>query len=323
MHAPRPRITVAVPTYNGARHLRATLESILAQDDPDFDLLVVDDRSEDETPRIVAEACGPRARFVVNPERLGLARNWNRCAELSETPIVAIVHQDDLLDPGHLRLHRDAYAEDDRLGMVVSSARMIDEAGRDVSDQHAAAVAADRTFEPGAFLATLAVGNPVRCSAVSMQARAWQKAGRFDPAYRYAVDWEFWSRLSELFPVRWVGQVTVSARWHVASETHRFKSGLDDLREVRKVMEQIQRKAGVSARDAAPARRSLARACMNRAFEAAKAGRKGLMTEALRAAFRLSPAATGRALADPRVCWRVLRAGLRPSRGASAATTPP
>lgn len=321
MHAPRPRATVAVPTYNGARHLRETLESILAQDDADFDLVVVDDRSEDETHRIVEGICGPRARLIVNPKRLGLARNWNRCAELAETPIVAIVHQDDLLDPGHLRLHREAHAGDDRLGMVVSSARMIDEAGQDVTDRHASSSGRERTFEPGAFLSVLATGNPVRCSAVSMKVDAWRGAGGFDPSWRYAVDWEFWGRLAMIAPVRWLGEATASARWHEASETHRFKSGLDDLREVGAIMERIQRAAKTPPRDAQQARAALARAYLNRAFEAAKGGRKGLMSEAIGAAARLSAATTAGVLADPRVGWRILRAWIRPSRAASATTT--
>ena len=68
----RPRLTVALPTCNGARHLREALLSIRAQERVAFDLIVSDDRSDDETLAIVREEVGDRARISVNSERLGL-----------------------------------------------------------------------------------------------------------------------------------------------------------------------------------------------------------------------------------------------------------
>ena len=50
-------------------------------------LIVSDDRSDDESLAVVRKAAGDRARIEVNSERLGLAGNWNRCAELARTPL--------------------------------------------------------------------------------------------------------------------------------------------------------------------------------------------------------------------------------------------
>ena len=68
-----PTITVAIPTMNGERHLSQTLRSILSQDHVAFDLVIVDDRSEDESIALTRLICNERARIVVNSERLGLA----------------------------------------------------------------------------------------------------------------------------------------------------------------------------------------------------------------------------------------------------------
>ena len=95
-----PRLTVALPTFDGSRHLGDALAGILEQQDVAFDLIVSDDRSDDETLAIVRERTGDRARILVNSERLGLAGNWNRCVELSRTEWVAIFHQDDVMRPG-------------------------------------------------------------------------------------------------------------------------------------------------------------------------------------------------------------------------------
>ncbi len=75
-------VTVAVPTFNGGRHLAEALGGILAQRGVAFELLVSDDRSDDNTLEVVRAAAGDRVRIEVNSERLGLAGNWNRCAAL-------------------------------------------------------------------------------------------------------------------------------------------------------------------------------------------------------------------------------------------------
>ena len=109
-----PILTVAVPTCNGARHLAEALRSILAQEGVAFELLVSDDRSDDDTLEVVRAAAGDRVRIEVNSERLGLAGNWNRCVALARTPLVAIFHQDDVMLPGHLAGARGGF----RVGRV-------------------------------------------------------------------------------------------------------------------------------------------------------------------------------------------------------------
>jgi glycosyltransferase involved in cell wall biosynthesis len=77
-HQPGPLLTVAVPTCNGAAHIAQAIRSILSQERVDFELVVSDDRSDDDTLTVVRKAAGDRARVEVNSERLGLAGNWNR-----------------------------------------------------------------------------------------------------------------------------------------------------------------------------------------------------------------------------------------------------
>ena len=115
-------LTVAVPTCNGAGHLREALRSVLAQEGIALELLVSDDRSDDDTLEIVRATGGDRVRIEVNSERLGLAGNWNRCAELSRTPLVAIFHQDDVMLPGHLQAHAAALESDESVGIAASGA---------------------------------------------------------------------------------------------------------------------------------------------------------------------------------------------------------
>jgi hypothetical protein len=314
MRTDGPLLTVAIPTCNGARHLRDALASVLGQD-VDFQLLVSDDRSEDDTLSIVRDIAGSRARISRNAERLGLARNWNQCVALADTPWVAVFHQDDLMLDDHLAQHLTAIQAHPHLGMVCSGADVIDERG----DKVRSAVGdppvlrdCNELFEPGEFVIELADGNPVRCSAVTLNRAAHQALGGFDPALRYAVDWAFWLALAKREAVAWCCHRTVAVRWHAASETHRFRDGTVDLDEQRAVTDEAlawlaRHEPQVLAALTLSRDRRLARAYLNRAYTAACDGNRPLEARCLRRALSLSKTTTGSALIrDPRLVARLL-----------------
>ena len=87
----------------------------------------------------------------------------------------------------------------------------------------------------------MAVGNPLRCSAVSIRVEAHRAVRGFDPSFRYVVDWDFWLRVSRSWKVAWLARPTVKVRWHGKSETHRFKTGRADLDENRRMLEALFR----------------------------------------------------------------------------------
>jgi len=139
----QPQISVCIPTFNGAEHIRECLESVLAQTFADFEILVVEDRSSDETPEIIAEYMrrDARIRIVQNNENLGLVANWNRCVDLSKGRFIKFAFQDDVLFPECLaRLMR--LVEETRRPMVFCSRELwfdeqIDQSIRDEYDRHA------------------------------------------------------------------------------------------------------------------------------------------------------------------------------------------
>lgn len=287
-----PLLSVALPTFNGARHLSETLRGVLNQSDVDFDLLVCDDRSDDDTLDLIRREAGDRARIEVNSERLGLAGNWNRCASLVRTPWLAIVHQDDVLLPGHLDSHRQAIDQRGDLGMICGATEVIDAASQPIP----ASVMArpdlgtkDCLFPPGGFVPELATRNPVRCSAVTLRTQALKEVGGFDPSYRYAVDWECWLRIARKWPIFWKSQPSVAVRWHPESETHRFRRGTDDLEEVARLLHLVHDVDAPLLPDPAASRRSadqfLAQAFLNRALDALHAGDSLLAQESLRRAW--------------------------------------
>ena len=297
-------LSVAIPTCNGARHLASTLRTILAQEPGDFDLIVADDRSDDGTLEVVRDLAGDRARVTVNSERLGLAGNWNRCVAVATTPLVAIFHQDDLMRPGHLKAHRMAFARDPNLGLVASASAVVDEDGREVPPTvvgRGGLGPSDLVFAAGEALPWLAVENPLRCSAVTLNVEAHAEAGGFDPSYRYVVDWDFWRRVAGRRSLAWLANPSVDVRWHSASETHQFKDGTADLDETTRLLDAIARDEKSARRLRPAADRWLSRAFLNRAHDALHSGDAVLARKALQRAVRLSPTILATIAADPRL----------------------
>src|SRR4051812_23598723 len=97
-----PRISVCIPTYNSASYLPQTIESVFRQDFADYELIVCDNASTDQTPAILDACRDPRLRRFRFEELVEQPGNWNRCLAVAEGEFVILLHSDDLLKPSYL-----------------------------------------------------------------------------------------------------------------------------------------------------------------------------------------------------------------------------
>jgi glycosyltransferase involved in cell wall biosynthesis len=96
------RVTIAIPTYNRAGLIGETIKSVLSQTYQDFDLLVSDDASTDNTREVVASFNDPRIRYYHHESNIGLARNYQFVLQEPKTEFVSYLSDDDLYCPDHL-----------------------------------------------------------------------------------------------------------------------------------------------------------------------------------------------------------------------------
>lgn len=99
----QPRVTIVTPTYNRADLLPHAIDAALAQTFGDFELLIIDDGSEDATDAVVAGYDDPRIRYEKNPKNLGLPATRNRSLDLARGQIIANLDSDDLVEPEWLQ----------------------------------------------------------------------------------------------------------------------------------------------------------------------------------------------------------------------------
>lgn len=103
-----PKITICVPTYNRAHYLREALDSILNQSFQDFEIIVSDDNSSDDTYSIVMAYGDKRLIYRRNQTNLGLSANLRKAIEEVKTEFLAIINDDDLMLTDHLEVGLDA-----------------------------------------------------------------------------------------------------------------------------------------------------------------------------------------------------------------------
>lgn len=95
-----PKVSVLIPTYNYARYLDEAIESVLAQSFRDFELIIVDDQSKDNTDDIVKKYLDdPRVSYFKNPVNLGLVANFNKSLEYASGEYIKYLLADDKWDP--------------------------------------------------------------------------------------------------------------------------------------------------------------------------------------------------------------------------------
>lgn len=122
-----PRLTVFMPVYNGSAHLDAAVESILAQSFTDFELLIIDDGSTDETPELLQKFDDPRVRVVRNDVNLGVPATRNLGTDLARGEYLAMLDADDIAKPHRLETQVRFLDRNPDHAVVGSWAREIDE----------------------------------------------------------------------------------------------------------------------------------------------------------------------------------------------------
>jgi len=185
-----PLVTVLMSVRNGERHLRAAIESVLAQTFADFEFIVVDDASTDASREIVAEFDDARIRPIRNDARLGLTRSLNRGLEGARGRYVARMDADDVSARDRFERQVAFFERHPDCAVVATYARKID-------DDSAAIGAAHTPTDPKAIARQLQVANCITQGSVMMRTDALRGVGGYDEGMERAQDYDLWLRLSE------------------------------------------------------------------------------------------------------------------------------
>lgn len=209
-HSHRPTVSVVIPTYNRAQYIGACLKSVLDQSFSDFEILVIDDGSTDNTREVVARFKDPRISYEwqANSGRPSVPRN--RGIELSRGDYIAFLDSDDLWLPSKLEKQMAVAKRHPEAALIYCLARQFDETGdKDLVSPY-------RLKRSGSVYPFLLFYSFIPALTVLVQRRHLAQVGVFDtrPEFKAVEDYELWLRMAARYPVRFVPEVLAKYRIH-------------------------------------------------------------------------------------------------------------
>ena len=201
----QPEISVILPVYNAAAYLEESIQSILHQSFPNFELIIINDGSTDGSQAIIEKFKDPRIIHVVQAN-IGLAATLNRGIGMARAEIIARQDNDDVSYPNRFEKQLNYLKSHPDTVLLGTAARIIDQEGNAVDRFHLHPSNND-TLK---FL--LLFDNPFVHSSVMFRKSAVTAVGGYDTNERYFEDYRLWSQLSRKGKIANLQEVLVDYR---------------------------------------------------------------------------------------------------------------
>ena len=203
-------ISIVLPVYNGAKYLRESLDSVLAQTYTNWELLIVDDCSKDETPDIAQEYAqrDSRIRYYRNEENLRLPRNLNKGFSLTRGDYLTWTSDDNRYRPEALEKMYQALQENANAQLVYASYDVIDENDNLIETYIA---------KKGSIKRLVGFNTVGACFLYTR--KAYEAVGDYDHEMILVEDYDYWQRIAMRFKTVTVEQILYDYRRHSGALT--------------------------------------------------------------------------------------------------------
>ena len=219
-----PSVSVVMAAYNSGEFIGQAIQSVLDQTHKDFEFIIVDDGSTDNTLEVIRQFHDPRIRLIVNETNLGIVGSVNHGIDISRGEFIARMDSDDVCLPQRLEKEIEYLHAHPEIGVLGTEVREILNTGEIITrSRH---ILTDPYLIKFWLLTDTVINNP---TAVIRKELLVQVNG-YDPEYIYAQDYEIWTRLAKITKitvlpeplVNWRkhgGNITI-AKWKKQSDLH-------------------------------------------------------------------------------------------------------
>lgn len=217
-----PKISVIIPTYNSMTYLPKTVGSVLNQTFTDFELLIIDDGSSDDTATWAAQVQDSRVKLISQSNQ-GAAGARNTGIKQAKGQYIAFLDADDLWSPTKLEQQVQCLDKNLNLGLVHTWIAFIQS-----NDTPTGRIMT--THGKGNVWEKMVVYNLVRCGSTAMVRRCcFEEVGYFDQTLKYAEDWDMWIRISARYPFETINEPLVLYREHENNKSKNYEGQLDSF----------------------------------------------------------------------------------------------
>ncbi|MFO7681748.1 MAG: glycosyltransferase [Chloroflexota bacterium] len=217
-----PTLSVLMSTFNGEAYLETAVNSILSQTFTNFEFIIINDGSTDDTAAILQRYTDPRLR-IFHQENIGLTRSLNRGIALASGRYIARMDSDDYAWPSRFAAqiaYLDSHPESVLLGTAY---RHVD------SLRHRTIDIFPPTHDADIRRAMLS-GNPICHSSAMISRAALTAVGGYNEDFRYVQDYELWSRLAVIGQIANLPEILQTRYYHADSLSNNMKSEIKRLK---------------------------------------------------------------------------------------------
>ncbi len=204
------KVSIITPSFNQARYIEATIRSVLGQDYPSLEYIIVDGGSSDGAVEIIRRHADQLAWWVSEKDA-GQTDALNKGFARATGEILAWINSDDTYEPGAVAAAVDYLTSHPEIGMVYADTNFIDEQGR-VIGRFSAAQTDYRRLRQGYV--------HIPQQAAFFRADLWNQVRPLDLDFYFAMDYDLWVRLAKLAPFAYLpGQTWANFRLHQSAKT--------------------------------------------------------------------------------------------------------
>ena len=204
-----PKISVIMPAYNAETYIAEAIDSILHQTFPDFELIIINDHSQDRTAQIIRSCQDPRILYLENGENLGVAKALNRGLAAARGEYIARMDADDISLPERLEKQAAFLDAHPQTAVVAGAVELF------------GSQTGIRRFSqtPEKLRVDLLCGCCFAHPSVMMRRETVLSLGGYDPAFEGAEDYHLWARIAQRYPLASLPDPVLRYRIHPAQVT--------------------------------------------------------------------------------------------------------
>jgi len=217
------KLTVAIPTWNRAKLLKRAINSILCQTFKDYELIVIDNASNDETKSVVL-SLNKDVHYIRNDSNLGIINNWNKCIEVARGKYLNIFHDDDIMLPNFLEKSISVLEDNPTVGFTFPLIMKVDIFGKSLglwwNDYNNR-----KGFIKGVDYLLMTIDKETCISlapTMVFRKKIFKKIGYFKQVYGYnTFDFNKWLSICKYFDAYFIPEILVKNTVHTGQMTER------------------------------------------------------------------------------------------------------